>query len=125
MSGKAGGFTEYPDFTIIPAMVPSPLALLLPPLLTGANLATALIAVNFLAFAAFGIDKMKAEAGRWRVQESTLLWLAFLGGSPGAYAGRAAFRHKTRKQPFCRNLHTIALLQVLALGSGLGWIVAG
>ena len=29
-------------------------------LLTPANIATALIAVNFLAFAAFGIDKAKA-----------------------------------------------------------------
>ena len=97
----------------------------LTPFLTPANLATALIAMNFLAFAAFGIDKMKAEAGRWRVQESTLLWLALLGGSPGAYAGRAAFRHKTRKQPFCRNLHTIALLQVMALGFGIGWLAFG
>lgn len=32
-------------------------------LLTPANIATAFIAVNFLAFAAFGIDKAKAEAG--------------------------------------------------------------
>jgi uncharacterized membrane protein YsdA (DUF1294 family) len=94
-------------------------------LLSPANLATAFIAMNFLAFAAFGIDKMKAEAGAWRVQESTLLMLALLGGSPGAYAGRAAFRHKTRKQPFCRQLHTIAVLQLLAVGAGLGWMLGG
>ena len=36
-----------------------------------ANLATALIAVNFAAFAAFGIDKAKAEAGAWRVSEGS------------------------------------------------------
>lgn len=93
-------------------------------LLTPANVATAWIAMNFLSFTAFGIDKMKAEAGHWRVKEATLLWLAFLGGTPGAYAGRSAFRHKTRKQPFNRNLHTIALLQVLGLGAGLGWTIA-
>lgn len=89
---------------------------------TPANLATAFIAMNFLAFAAFGIDKAKAEAGRRRISEATLLLLALLGGSPGAYAGRAAFRHKTRKQPFSRELHTIAVLQVMVLGTAVGWI---
>lgn len=94
-------------------------------LLTPANLAAALIAMNFLAFAAFGIDKLKAEAGRWRLEEATLLWLALLGGTGGAYAGRALFRHKTRKQPFSARLHTIAVLQLLALGVGLGWTLGG
>lgn len=95
-------------------------------LLTTANAVTALIAMNFLAFAAFGIDKWKAETGRWRTPESTLLWLAFLGGSPGAYLGRKLFRHKTRKQPFVSNLHSIAFLQVAGIGvwggSKFGWV---
>ena len=90
-----------------------------------ANLVCALIAVNFLVFAAFGIDKAKAEAGQWRVQESTLLTFALFGGSPGAYAGRALFRHKTRKQPFNDQLQLIVLLQVLALGGVIGWRLAG
>jgi uncharacterized membrane protein YsdA (DUF1294 family) len=94
-------------------------------MLTPANLAVALIAMNFLAFAAFGIDKTKAEMGKRRIAESTLLLLAFLGGTPGAYAGRAAFRHKTRKQPFTSELHTIAGMQVVAIGLGLGWMLAG
>jgi uncharacterized membrane protein YsdA (DUF1294 family) len=51
-----------------------------------------------------------------------LLTLALLGGSPGAYAGRAAFRHKTRKQPFSRELHTIAAFQLVALSATLGWL---
>jgi uncharacterized membrane protein YsdA (DUF1294 family) len=100
--------------------VPEPVAAILSP----ATLATALIAINLLAFAAFGIDKAKAKAGKRRIAESTLLLLAFLGGTPGAYAGRAAFRHKTRKQPFTRELHTIAALQVMAIGLALGWILA-
>ena len=91
------------------------------PLLTPANLATALIAVNFAAFAAFGFDKAKAEAGAWRLSESMLLLLALLGGTPGAYAGRSAFRHKTRKQPFNSQLFSIAVLQVVGLGGLLGW----
>ncbi len=94
------------------------------PAATPANITTALIAVNFFAFAAFGIDKAKAERGGWRIRESTLLWLAFMGGTPGAYAGRHLFRHKTRKQPFSGQLLAIALLQVAAIG-WIGWHVTG
>jgi uncharacterized membrane protein YsdA (DUF1294 family) len=54
---------------------------------------------------------MLAGAQRRRIAESTLLTLALLGGTPGTYAGRALFRHKTRKQPFSRRLHTIAVVQ--------------
>lgn len=89
--------------------------------MTLADLAAALAAINFLAFAAFGLDKARAEAGRRRIAESTLLLLALVGGSPGAWAGRRAFRHKTRKQPFNRELAGIALLQVTLLGSLLWW----
>ncbi|WP_159977497.1 MULTISPECIES: DUF1294 domain-containing protein [unclassified Novosphingobium] len=76
----------------------------------------ALASLNFATFVAFAIDKAHARARRRRIAESTLLWLAFAGGSPGAYAGRRVFRHKTRKQPFVGRLHTIAALQVAALG---------
>ena len=89
--------------------------------LTPFNLTTALIAINFIAFAAFGVDKAKAEAGRWRIADTTLLTFALLGGTLGAYAGRALFRHKTRKQPFGSQLFTIGVLQMLALGGLLGW----
>lgn len=89
--------------------------------LTPANIATALIAMNFIAFAAFGIDKARAERGVRRISEGTLLQLAFLGGTPGAYAGRALFRHKTRKQPFSDNLHMIAVLHFFAVLGALAW----
>ncbi len=74
-----------------------------------------LIAINFAAFAAFGLDKARAEAGAWRIRESTLHSLALFGGLPGAYAGRAAFRHKTRKKAFTQGLHLIGAFQ-LGLG---------
>lgn len=77
----------------------------------------ALAAINAAAFAAFGIDKARAMAAARRTPEGTLLLLAALGGSPGAYAARALFRHKTRKQPFVRRLHAIAALQLLALAA--------
>jgi uncharacterized membrane protein YsdA (DUF1294 family) len=82
------------------------------PLLTPANIAAALALVNFAAFAAFGLDKARAESGERRIPGNTLINLAILGGTAGAYAGRALFRHKTRKQPFCNQLGTIALLQL-------------
>ncbi|MFM5884780.1 MAG: DUF1294 domain-containing protein [Novosphingobium sp.] len=90
-----------------------------------ANLAAALIALNVAAFAAFGLDKARARNGAWRVQESTLLGLALIGGSPGAWAGRRLFRHKTRKQPFNTQLLTITVLQVVALGGWIGWRLGG
>ncbi|MCV0382755.1 MAG: DUF1294 domain-containing protein [Erythrobacter sp.] len=92
---------------------------LLIPLLTPLNIALYLIAINFVAFASFGIDKARAENGWRRTSEANLLALALIGGTPGAYAGRKLFRHKTRKQPFSSQLHTIAILQIAAL-VGLG-----
>ncbi|WP_324475806.1 MULTISPECIES: DUF1294 domain-containing protein [unclassified Novosphingobium] len=89
--------------------------------LTPANLVSWLAAASFVCFAAFGIDKARAESGGWRVQESTLLLLALLGGTAGAYAGRALFRHKTRKQPFSSNLFAVLVLQVAGLGAWIGW----
>ena len=97
----------------------------MPHLLTPTNLTAAFLALNLLTFAMFGIDKAKARAGAWRVAETTLLMLAFFGGTLGAYAGRAVFRHKTRKQPFNSNLFAIAVVQVLGLGALIGWWITG
>ncbi len=94
-------------------------------LLTAANLATGLVAINFAAFAAFGIDKMLAEPRAWRISEAKLLGLALIGGSPGAYAGRHLFRHKTRKQPFSGTLHGIAVLQAGGLAAFVAWRAFG
>jgi uncharacterized membrane protein YsdA (DUF1294 family) len=81
--------------------------------------------VNLWTFILFGLDKIRAEAGTWRVSEGTLLTWAFLGGIIGAYAGRAAFRHKTRKQPFSSHLHQTAILHVFAATLAGGWMLAG
>lgn len=81
--------------------------------------------VNLWTFMLFGFDKIRAEAGTWRVSEGTLLAWAFFGGSIGAYAGRALFRHKTRKQPFSSHLHQTAILQVFAVALAGGWMLVG
>ena len=96
----------------------------MPNLLTPANITIALIAINVIAFAAFGLDKAKATRGQYRIAEPTLLLFAFLGGTLGAYAGRSAFRHKTRKQPFNSSLFLIAAGQMLVLGGLIGWWVS-
>ena len=83
------------------------------------------IAMNFLAFAAFGIDKARADTGSRRISEATLLGWAFMGGTAGAYAGRAAFRHKTRKQPFSDELHGILILQLGAIAFAVTWLATG
>lgn len=44
-----------------------------------------LAAVNIVAFIMYDIDKEKARRGAWRIPESTLIGVAFLGGSFGAW----------------------------------------
>ena len=94
-------------------------------LLTLPNVVAAFALVNLITFMLFGLDKLRAEAGSWRISEGTLLAWAFFGGSVGAYAGRAVFRHKTRKQPFCSHLHKTAILHAVAAALAAGWIIAG
>ena len=57
------------------------------------------VMMSLSAFAAFGVDKKRAEGkgGRRRIKEKTLLALAVYGGAIGAALGRAVFRHKTQK----------------------------
>jgi uncharacterized membrane protein YsdA (DUF1294 family) len=52
------------------------------------------------AFTMYGIDKRQAQRDRWRVPEAVLHGLALVGGVMGAWAGRAAFHHKTNKPAF-------------------------
>lgn len=97
-----------------------PISPFLASLLTLQNITVALIAINFFTFTSFWLDKRQAQMGARRTPESTLLWMAFLGGTPGAYFSRRLFRHKTRKQPFSNNLHTIAFLQISAISGWMG-----
>lgn len=64
------------------------------------GLAGYLLAVNLIAFLAYGIDKARAKGHKWRIRESTLLTLAWIGGGVGAYAGMKVFHHKTMKNHF-------------------------
>ena len=78
-----------------------------------------LIAVNLVSFALYGLDKLKAKKGLWRIRESTLLLVAALGGSLGALLGMEVFRHKTKHWSF-KLLVPLFLLLHIALGA---WLV--
>lgn len=88
------------------------------------NILAAFALVNVWTFMLFGLDKIRAEKGSWRMSEATLLAWSFYGGTMGAYAGRAIFQHKTRKQPFSSHLHKIAILQSIATAIAGGWFLA-
>jgi uncharacterized membrane protein YsdA (DUF1294 family) len=71
-----------------------------------------LLVINAVAFIVYGIDKLKARKGRWRIPESTLLLLAIIGGSIGAWFGMKAWHHKTMHRKFQYGLPVIFLLQL-------------
>lgn len=71
-----------------------------------------LLAVNTLTFLLYGIDKYKAKKARWRISEATLLMMAVVGGSIGAWAGMRLWHHKTMHKKFKYGIPLIILLQV-------------
>ena len=62
-----------------------------------------LVLINVITFIVYGIDKLKAQKGKWRIPESTLLLLAIIGGSIGAWYGVKVWHHKT----FTRSSHMV------------------
>lgn len=92
--------------------------------MTSANLPI-LVAIaalyNVVVFGVYAFDKAAARNGDWRVRESTLLWLAVLGGGIGAFVGQRLLRHKTRKPPFHVVLPALFVLQAFL---GLAMLLA-
>lgn len=72
-----------------------------------------LTVVNAVAFIVYGIDKYRARNGKWRIPEATLLMLAVVGGSVGAWLGMKAWHHKTRHGKFRYGVPAILLLQIV------------
>ncbi|MEZ5793885.1 DUF1294 domain-containing protein [Albidovulum sp.] len=69
--------------------------------------AGALVAINALTFFLIALDKRRAQLGRSRISEATLLFCALMGGAPGAKLAQHRMRHKTRKEPFRSRLDRI------------------
>ena len=75
-------------------------------------LAIYLIAINAVAFLAYGLDKFKAKKRKWRISEGTLILLAILGGSVGSYLGIKVWHHKTMHKKFRYGVPIIIIFQV-------------
>lgn len=71
--------------------------------------------INVVTFLTYGADKSRAQSGRWRVPERTLLGLAVIGGSLGAWLGMKTFHHKTQKSKFYIGVRIILLIHVILL----------
>ena len=75
-------------------------------------LAYYLLAINAVAFTMYGIDKYKAKKAKWRISEATLLLLAVVGGSIGAWMGMKVWHHKTMHEKFKYGIPAILLIQI-------------
>ena len=78
--------------------------------------------LSAFACSAYRSDKRRAEEGAWRVPESTLHIISFIGGWPGAFLAQRVFRHKTSKLSFqfvfwC----VVAIHEFIAADSLLDW----
>lgn len=74
-----------------------------------------LLIINAVAFVLMLVDKQKARKSKWRIPEATLMGVAALGGSIGAWFGMQVFRHKTKHIKFTLGIPLIFAAQV-ALG---------
>ena len=72
-----------------------------------------LIIINLITFLLYGIDKLKAKKGKWRISEATLLLLAAIGGSIGAWLGIKIWHHKTLHKKFIYGIPLIIFAQIV------------
>ena len=65
--------------------------------------------INIISFLFYGIDKYNSIKRKWRIRESTLISLSFLGGVIGSIIGIYLFHHKTKNLKF-KILNLISLI---------------
>ncbi len=83
------------------------------------------LAMSLFMFLLYRSDKRRAEAGGWRIPESTLHLGELMGGWPGAFLAQRYYRHKTAKLPYQIGFWMIVLLyEYVALDFLLGWKLA-
>lgn len=71
-----------------------------------------LVFINVSTFIVYGLDKWKAKHSSWRISEATLLLLAVIGGSIGAWLGIKVWHHKTMHKKFKYGIPLIIILQI-------------
>ena len=75
-----------------------------------------LVIINIITFLVYGIDKWKARKSLWRNREASLLMLAVLGGSIGAWLGMKVWHHKTQHKKFRYGIPAIIIVQIAVIG---------
>jgi uncharacterized membrane protein YsdA (DUF1294 family) len=67
-------------------------------------------------------DKLRAEAGEWRIPESVLHFWELAGGWPAAFLAQRAFRHKIAKRSYQATFWGIVSIhEYVAIDSLLSW----
>lgn len=84
------------------------------------NLAMAYVGCSIVTFIVYALDKSKARRDAWRISESTLHFLALIGGWPGAAIAQQTLRHKSQKRDF----RIVFWLTVIVNCSTLAWLIS-
>lgn len=80
------------------------------------------LSLSAFSFYFYRSDKQKAQAGEWRIPESTLHFTDLIGGWPGGFLAQREYRHKTAKGSFQFVFWmTVALHEFLAFDSLIAW----
>lgn len=79
------------------------------------NLIIYFIFMNIFGFLIMLIDKKRAEKGKWRIPEKTLLLVSLFGGSIGTLVGMYVFHHKTKKARFFIGMPMILIFQIITV----------
>lgn len=74
--------------------------------------------MSVITYIAYALDKLAAQAGRWRTSENTLHLMALTGGWPGACYAQNSLRHKSSKRDF----QGVFWMTVLLNLGGLVWL---
>ena len=74
-----------------------------------------LAVINVVTFFMYGIDKWKAKRTKWRIPEATMLGMAVIGGSIGAWLGMKVWHHKTLHKKFKFGVPVILIAQIALL----------
>ena len=78
-----------------------------------------LLVLSTVTFFTYAADKKKAQKGKWRTKEATLLGLSFIGGAVGGYLAMQLARHKTKQWYF----HAVNLLGIVWQIGVLLWLI--
>ena len=75
--------------------------------------------LSVITFFMYGIDKFKAQRGKWRISEKALLVSSFIGGAVGGFLAMQLFRHKTKHWYF-NVVNILGLMWQIGL---IAWLV--